>query len=132
MKVEIRDHTADAVLAVEGQSLEEVISGFVIGLSNYVWGDAACSDDTLPVVFSGDGPDMTFALSSLLSELLYLIETKHARVLSVENIDYSRKDSLVNITVKVKVCKGKDRPTGEEVKAVSFSMNWDVSVILDL
>ncbi|NOZ92670.1 MAG: archease [Dictyoglomi bacterium] len=131
MRVEIKDHTADALLAVEGHSLEEIIEGFIIGLSDYVWGNTDCDDVNIVISLSGDGPDMTFALVSLLSDLLYLIETDNIKVVSLEDIAYSRRNSLVNITVRIKACKGK-HPTGEDVKAVSFSMRWDVSVILDL
>ena len=132
MRINISDHTADVILSVNGNSLEELLSGVIIGLSKYIWGDTNCLSYTDKLIIKGDGPDMTFALASLLSDLLYYIEVDSVKVLSVDDVTYSREKGNVFIKVEVTVCKVNSVEKMSDVKAVSFSMDWSVSIILDL
>ena len=132
MRINISDHTADVILSVSGNSLEEIVSGMVLGLSRYIWGDAPCSSSTDRLTVKGDGPDMTFAFATLLSDLLYHIEVSSVKVLSVDDITYSREEGNVFIKVEITVCEGDPVEKKSDVKAVSFSMDWNASIILDL
>lgn len=137
MRVSQHDHTADVIVSAEGSSLEEVIENLVIGVGEIVWGveDASqcCGEGELKnFTVRGDGPDMTFAQSSMLGEVLYLIETQKVLPCQVLDVSYSRKDGKVYVEVAIKGVKLNKMPSGEDVKAISFAMKWQVSVILDL
>lgn len=132
MRINISDHTADIILSVSGNSLEELISGMILGLSKYIWGDITCTSSTDKLMIKGDGPDMTFAFATLLSDLLYHIEVSNVNVLTIDDIAYRREEGNVFIKVEVTICKEKSVGKMSDVKAVSFSMDWNISIILDL
>ncbi len=137
MRISIHDHTADVIVSGEGSSLEEVIENFVLGIGEVVWGveDASqyCSvEEVKEFVVRGDGPDMTFALSSMLGDVLYLIESQNIIPCSIVDISYTRKGGKVYVEAEIHSVKPDRKPSGEDVKAISFSMQWKVSVILDL
>ncbi len=135
MKILVEDHTADVILSVEASSLEDIIWGLIKGVSEYYWGFSVpekCKEETVKISLSGDGPDMTYAIATLLSDLIYAMESKRVVPCKLAAIEYKREHEMVYIDVQGFFYKGDYIPKGEEIKGVSFSVDWKVSIILDL
>jgi SHS2 domain-containing protein len=84
-------HTADAKFRAFGQTLEETFAHAALAVASLMWDwEKIAKNVDIPVMV--EGKDMEQLLVNFLEEILYLLDTRHFLLGSVDDVSLEHKD----------------------------------------
>lgn len=121
MRYKFFQHTADAKFRAFGKSLEEAFFHAALAVASLMW-DWEKIAPRIDIPITAKGKDLEQLLVNFLEEILYLLDTRHFLLASVDAISIEQKNGAWMLRA---VFKGDERMSGYEVygdvKAITYN-----------